>query len=213
VKQIRVLIADDHPLIRSGIRALLEKASDIQIVAEARDGAEALRLIGQYQPDVVLMDIIMPEPNGLEVTARVRKEFSGVRVIILSVHAEEEYVRRALRSGASGYLTKSVRSTELEMAIQAVANGKTYLQLPLAIAETLRRDGKGPSLGRLTPRQREVLQLIVEGRSTKGIAMSLNVSVKTVETHRTQLMERLSIHDTAGLVRYAIKAGIIRLED
>jgi DNA-binding NarL/FixJ family response regulator len=213
VKQIRVLLADDHALIRSGIRALLERASDIQIVAEAGDGEEALDLIGRYQPDVVLMDITMPKLDGVIVTGRVTKEFPSVRVIILSVHADEEYLRRALRSGASGYLDKSVGSVELEMAIRAVANGKTYLNLPPTSPEIVRSGSKGASLERLTPRQREVLQLIAEGRSTKEIALFLNVSVKTVETHRTQLMDRLGIHDTAGLVRFAIKAGIIRLEN
>jgi DNA-binding NarL/FixJ family response regulator len=213
VKQIRVLIADDHPLIRSGIRALLENARDIEIVAEAENGAEALKLAAEYKPDVVLMDIKMPELDGLEVTARMHEEFPEVRVIILSVHVEEEYVRRALRCGATGYLTKSARSVELELAIRAVAKGQTFIDLPLAVAEILRSDGKGPSLGSLTRRQREIFQLIVEGHSIKGIAMSLNLSVKTVETHRAQLMERLSIHDTAGLVRYALKAGLIKLED
>jgi DNA-binding NarL/FixJ family response regulator len=191
---------------------LLEKVSDIQIVAEAGDGKEALRLIEQYQPDVALIDITMPKPDGFAVTEHVTREFPSVRVVILTEHAEEEYVRRAFQAGASGYLTKSVGSGELELAIKTVANGKTYLSPPFAIAELLSAKHT-PLPQRLTPRQGEVLRLIAQGQSTKGIALSLNVSVKTVETHRAQLMERLGIHDTAGLVRYAIKTGIIRLND
>jgi DNA-binding NarL/FixJ family response regulator len=212
VKQIRVLIAGDDALIRIGVRACLERASYIRIVAEANDGEQALKLIGQHQPDVVLIDITRSELDGFQVTERITKEFPSVRVIIVSVHVDEKYVRRALRSGAIGYLGKSVNPEELEVAIKAAADGKTYLNLPLATVERLRREIEAPSLDLLTPRQREVLRFIVEGHSTKAIALSLKISFKTVESHRKQLMDRLGIHDTAGLVRYAIKAGIIRLE-
>lgn len=191
---------------------MLERVSDIQIVAEASDGDEALHLIVQYQPDVVLMDISMPKLDGFEVTRRVTTDFPNLRVIMLSVHSDEEYVLRALSSGATGYLSKNVSSEELELAIKAVANGKTYLNLPPTILEMLRTGGDR-SLAQLTPRQREVLQLIAQGVSTKGIALALNVSAKTVESHRAQLMERLGIYQTAGLVRYAIKAGLIRMDD
>jgi DNA-binding NarL/FixJ family response regulator len=214
VKQIRVLLADDHPLVRSGIRSVLDRISRIQVVAEAGDGHEALRLIEEYQPDVVLMDIAMPGLNGLQATARITKEFPNVRVIILSMHLNDEYVSRALISGAAGYLVKTSSASQLEQAIEVVASGNTYLSLPADIADrVLRKSAEKNLLERLTPRQREVLSLIAEGCSAKTIALRLNISVKTVETHRAELMNRLDIHDIASLVRYAIKAGIVSLEE
>jgi DNA-binding NarL/FixJ family response regulator len=179
-----------------------------------------LRLINTYQPDVVLMDIAMAGLNGLEATARVTKEFPPVRVIILSMHSNEEYVAQALRAGAAGYLLKDAVAAELELAVTAVARGETYLSPAVSkhvIADYLRRAGGGETSGGselppsdpLTPRQREILQLIAEGRSTKEIASTLHLSVKTVETHRTQLMARLDIHEVAGLVRYAIRIGLV----
>ncbi len=217
MKPIRVLLADDHTLVRAGFRALLQSLPDIQVVAEADDGREALRLIEEHQPDVVLMDIAMPGLNGLEVVARVTEEFPYVRVIILSVHASEEYVLRALRTGAAGYLLKNARAEELEFAISSVTRGDTYLSPAVSkhVAAYVQRVGEETSfsLERLTPRQREVLQLIAEGHTTQEIARLLNVSVKTVEKHRMQLMERLDIHDIAGLVRYAIRVGLVVLEE
>jgi DNA-binding NarL/FixJ family response regulator len=214
VKQIRVLLADDHPLVRSGIRSVLDRISRIQVVAEAGNGHEALRLIEEYQPDVVLMDIAMPGLNGLQATARITKEFPNVRVIILSMHLNDEYVSRALISGAAGYLVKTSSASQLEQAIEVVASGNTYLSLPADIADrVLRKSAEKNLLERLTPRQREVLSLIAEGCSAKTIALRLNISVKTVETHRAELMNRLDIHDIASLVRYAIKAGIVSLEE
>ena len=212
---IRVLLAEDHTLIRAGIRALLEHLAGVQVVAEAGDGREALRLIEMHKPDVALVDIAMPGLNGLEVTARAAKDFPNVRVIILSMHANEEYVLQALRVGAGGYLLKDAGTSELELALRAVVHGEKYLSPAVSkhvVADYVRRVGAEEQprlLDQLTARQREVLQLIAEGRTTQEIANLLNVSVKTIETHRTQLMQRLDIHDIAGLVRYAIRMGII----
>jgi len=220
MKPTRVLLAEDHTLVRAGIRALLHNLTGIEVVAEASDGREALRVIKTYQPDVVLMDIAMAGLNGLEATARVTKEFPTVRVIILSMHSNEEYVAQALQAGAAGYLLKDAVAAELELAVTAVARGETYLSPAVSkhvIADYLRRaSGGAPSGGEasstatlLTPRQREILQLIAEGHSTKEMAAILHLSVKTVETHRTQLMARLDVHDVAGLVRYAIRIGLV----
>ena len=212
-KLIRVLLADNHTLVRAGLRALLQNIEGIQVVAEAGDGREALHLIAVHQPDLVLMDIAMPEMNGLEATAHVVKEFPQVRVIILSMHANEEYVLKALRSGAMGYVLKDAGISELELAVRAIVRGETYLSPAVSkhvVADYVRRVSSEPSsLEQLTSRQREILQLIAEGRTTKEIADLLYVSVKTVETHRLQLMKRLNIHDIAGLVRYAIRMGLV----
>ncbi len=216
-KLIRVLLADNHTLVRAGLRALLENIEGIQVVAEASNGREALRLIADYQPDVVLMDVAMPEMNGLEAAARVVKEFPHVRVIILSMHANEEYVLQALRLGAMGYVLKDSGTNELELAVKASFQGETYLSPAVSkhvISDYLQRVGdESSSLAQLTSRQREVLQLIAEGQTTKEIAELLFISVKTVETHRMQLMKRLSIYDVAGLVRYAIRIGLVTSED
>ncbi len=213
MKPIRVLLADDHALVRAGFRALLQSLPDMEVVAEAGDGREALRLISLHQPDVILMDIGMPGLNGLEAAAQIIQESPQVRIIILSMHAHEEYVLRALRTGAAGYLLKDAGTTELELAVRAVMRGEMYLSPAISkhvIAEYVQRIGSQPnSLEQLTPRQREILQLIAEGQTTKEIARILNLSVKTVETYRTQLMDRLDIHDIAGLVRYAIRMGLI----
>jgi DNA-binding NarL/FixJ family response regulator len=212
-KLIRVLLADNHTLVRAGLRALLQNIEGIQVVAEAGDGREALHLIAAHQPDLVLMDIAMPEMNGLEATAHVVKEFPQVRVIILSMHANEEYVLQALRTGAMGYVLKDAGIGELELAVRAIASGETYLSPAVSkhvVADYVRRVGsESSSLEQLTSRQREILQLITEGRTTKEIADLLYLSVKTVETHRMQLMKRLDIHDVAGLVRYAIRMGLV----
>jgi DNA-binding NarL/FixJ family response regulator len=216
MKPIRVLLADDHALVRAGFRALLKDMKDVVVVAEAGDGREALRLIEAERPDVALLDIAMSGLNGLELAARVAKDFPPARVVILSMHAGEEYVLHALRSGVRGYLLKDAAAAELEMAVRAVVRGETYLSPAVSryVAEYVRRQGGASSpLERLTPRQREVLQLIAERHSTKQIAQILNVSAKTVETHRAQLMEKLDIHDVAGLVHYAIRVGLVQPEE
>lgn len=221
---IRLLLADDHGLVRAGIRALLESLEGVSVVAEAANGREALHLVEIHHPDLALIDIAMSELNGLEATQRITREHPGTRVIILSMHANEEYVLQALKAGASGYLLKDAFTTELEMAIHSVFRGETYLSPPVSkhvIAGYMRRvggddldqDSPRTLLERLTPRQREILQLIAEGHTTQEIAHKLSISVKTAETHRTQLMDRLDIHDIAGLVRYAIRVGLITLDD
>ncbi len=216
MKPIRVLLADDHALVRAGMRSLLTDVAGVEVVAEAGNGREALKVIEKQRPDIVLMDIMMPELNGLDATAHVVARFPNVRVIILSMNATEEYVLQALRAGALGYVLKDAQPAELEEAIRAVARGDTYLTSAVSKhviaayrqqAETARR-----SLDQLTPRQREVLQLIAEGKSTKQIAQKLEISPKTAEGHRTQLMQALDIHDVAGLVRYAIRMGVISAE-
>jgi DNA-binding NarL/FixJ family response regulator len=213
---IRVLLADNHTLIRAGLRALLQNIEGIKVVAEAGDGREALHLIEVHQPDLVLMDIAMPEMNGLEAAARVAKKFPQVRVIILSMHANEEYVLQALRLGAMGYVLKDAGINELELAVRASFQGETYLSPAVSkhvINDYLQRVGdESNSLTQLTSRQREILQLIAEGRTTKEIAELLHISIKTVETHRMQLMKRLNIHDVAGLVRYAIRMGLLIID-
>ena len=213
MKQIRVLIADDHDLFRAGIRALLAKLADVEVIGEAGTGREALSLIQSCLPDVVLMDILMPELNGLDAAARVAAQFPSVRVIMLSMNAAEEYVLQAAPRGAVGYLLKNVSPGEVEMAIRAVGRGEIYLTSAVSKhvvdAYVERVGGQGRSSERLTPRQREVLQLVAEGNSTKQIARKLDLSVKTVEMHRTQLMSALDIHDIPGLVRYAIRIGLI----
>jgi DNA-binding NarL/FixJ family response regulator len=212
----RVLLADDHALVRAGIQALLEKISDVEVVGEARTGREALELVKSKLPNLVLMDIAMTELGGLEALPRIVKDFPGVKVIILSAHANEEYVIRALRSGAAGYLVKDAATAELELAIRSVTEEKTYLSPSISrtvINSYLERVGGQLSpLEQLTPRQREILQLLAEGRNTKEIASDLDISVKTVESHRLQLMERLNIHDVPGLVRYAVRSGLVSAE-
>ena len=214
-KPIRTLIADDHALVRAGIRALVEKIQDVTVVAEAGKGSEALKLISELRPDLVLLDITMPDGSGFDVLQHVSKNFAEIRVIVLTVHEAGEYAIRALREGAAGFLPKSAASTELEQAIHTVLKGETYIS-PETSRKTLLEYGKGVTkrdqLETLSPRQREVLRLIAEGRTTKQIAQMLEISVKTVETHRAQLMERLDIHDVAGLVRYAIIVGLIEVE-
>lgn len=216
MRRLRILLADDHTLVRAGIRSLLNHVEGIEIVAEAEDGHHALELITRHRPDVALVDVTMPGLNGLEVASRVATACPEVRVLILSMHANEEYVGQALRAGASGYLLKDASSAELELALRAVARGDTYLSPQVSkavIAEYLEHAAPVITpLERLTARQREILQLIAEGSSTKAIAKMLDLSVKTVETHRGQLMERLDIHDVAGLVRFAVRAGIVSPE-
>lgn len=216
MNKTRILLADDHQLVRAGFRSLLKKILSVQVVGEARDGCEALEMLRKQRPDVVLIDIAMPRMNGLEALARARKSFPDAKIIVLSMHANEEYVMQALRSGASGYLIKDAAVGELGRAIRAVMKGGTYFGSRIskrAIENYLARidANHGPS-EKLTSRQREILQLIAEGNSTKEIAFSLGLSGKTVDAHRAQLMKKLSIHDLPGLVRYAMRVGLVPSE-
>lgn len=210
---IRVLIAEDHELVRAGFCALLNALDDVAIVGQAKTGYEALDLTLSCAPRVVLMDISMPGLNGLEATRRIVEANPHIRVLILSVHTGEEYVLQALRAGAAGYLVKDSGADELAVAVRSVATGRTYLSPQVSrhvIDRYLERQGDLQSpFERLTPRQREILQMIAEGATTRDMARRLNLSVKTVDTHRTQLMDRLDIHDVAGLVRYAIRTGVV----
>lgn len=213
MNSVRVLLVDDHKLVCAGMRLLLEGLQGVQVVAEAHDGREALALIKVHHPDLVLMDIAMKGLNGLEATAQVKREFPEIRVIILSMYSSEEHVLQGLRAGASGYLLKDSATQELEQAVRTVMRGEIYLSPPVSkqvIGDYVQRVSHGPkSTEDLTHRQREILQLIAEGHSTKEIAHQLELSVKTVETHRAQLMRRLGIYDIAGLVRCAIRMGLI----
>jgi len=215
VKSLRVLLADDHALVRAGMRALLASLG-VQVVAEAVDGADALRLIAQLSPTLALMDVSMPGMNGLEVTRRAAKRYPKTRILMLSMHADGEYVRQSLAAGASGYLLKSSDRNELEMALRAVARGDIWLSpiISRSAVAHLHRSPKVLDRGdhpveRLTPRQREVLQLVVEGHPTKLIAQRLGISVKTVETHRAEIMDRLEVSNLASLVHYAIRTGML----
>jgi len=217
VKPIRVILADDHTLVRAGIRALLEKLPRVEVVGEASDGREVLNLVKTHRPDVVLMDITMPGLNGLEAAARIAKEFTEVRVIFLSMHNNEEYYWRALKAGAAGYLLKKAATAELQTALHRVALGEFYLsqEISARLPRNFALDGiarRKTPLEQLTGRQREILQLIAEGQNTKGIADLLKVSPKTVEYHRMRLMNCLNVHDIPGLVRFALRVGLIPQE-
>jgi DNA-binding NarL/FixJ family response regulator len=212
VRPIQVVLADDHALVRAGIRALLERIDKVKVVGEAGDGRQALALIEELGPDVVLLDLTMPGLSGFEVLKETSERFPAVNMIVLSVHDSEEYAFHALRSGAVGYLPKSAASTELEVAIERVLNGEKYISPSIARAVSLEFVQSAQATAELTQRQLEVLTLICGGSSTREIARALNIAVKTVETHRAQLMERLNIHDVAGLVRYAIKQGLVNIE-
>lgn len=212
MKPTRILLADDHVLVRAGIRSLLEKLPGVEIAGEAADGREALALLGKTRPDLLLTDIAMQGLGGLALAAEAARLHPRLKVLILSMHANEEYVVQALKSGVAGYLLKDAVAAELGLALAAVARGETYLSPAISRrvldAYLARTTGAAPP-DPLTPRQREVLRLVAQGRNTKEIAADLGVSVKTVETHRAQLMERLGIHDVPGLVRYALRLGLI----
>ncbi len=219
MKLIKIILADDHKLVRAGIKSLLDNSGGIIVIGEASNGRDAITLTAQLKPDMVVLDLAMPELNGLEAAARIKKEHPAIKTVILSMYTDEEYVIHALKSGASGYLLKDSAPGELILAINTVMKGEIY------ISPSISKDGINDYLSRqkntsqqeeslagkktLTSRQREVLQLIAEGNSTKEIADKLFISIKTVETHRAQLMKKLGIFDIAGLVKYAIKIGLI----
>jgi DNA-binding NarL/FixJ family response regulator len=211
------LLADDHVLVRAGIRALLEALPNLQIVSECSDGRAALEALLKERPDVAFLDIAMPGLNGIEVAERAAREVPSTRVVMLSMHNTSSHVVRALRAGAAGYLLKDAAADELPVLLRAVANGETYLSPAIAkhvVDGFLQRNSTEPEAADnpveiLTPRQREILQLVAEGRSTKEVATLLNLSIKTVEAHRSQIMDRLDIHDLPGLVRFAIRTGLV----
>jgi DNA-binding NarL/FixJ family response regulator len=217
VNPIRVLIADDHTMIRAGLKTVLAGMDGVVVVGEATDGQAALKLVETLHPDILMTDIAMPQLNGLELTEAVAHRFPATRVIILSMHTAPAYADKAMRTGAAGYLVKDSGTAEVELAVRAVARGESYLSPAVSkhlVSEYVRMaEAQATAPGPLTPRQLEVLKLIAEGLTTKAIARRLDISAKTADTHRVQLMERLGIHDIAGLVRYAIRAGLIESED
>jgi DNA-binding NarL/FixJ family response regulator len=212
---MRILLADDHALVRAGIRELIARLPVVTDVIEVTDGSEALTAVLEHKPDIVLMDIAMPRMNGLEATSRIAKVAPATRVIILSMHRSAEFVRTAFQVGATGYLLKTAAVSELQDAVRAVVRGTVYVSPEIRATfddwrhPRVELTGRGHRLAELTLRQREVLQLVAEGQSTRQIADALQIHVKTVESHRTELMKRLGIHNVAGLVRYAIRHGLI----
>jgi len=218
VRALRILLADDHLLVRAGIRSLIENIPGASVVAEANNGREAVALARAHQPDLVMMDITMKELNGIDAMVQILALTPAPRVIMLSMHSGEDFVQRAMKSGAHGYLVKDSAPLELPMAIEAVMAGEMYLsprvsrQVVTGLTHASQPAGAGPSIETLTPRQREILQLVAEGKTTKECAFILGVSVKTVETHRADMMERLRIRDLAGLVVFAIRCGLIDID-
>lgn len=209
----RIIVVDDHMLMRAGVRKLLELMEDVEVVGETGDGAGVMGLVAALRPDMVLMDINMPGLNGLEATALLTKTWPDVKVLILTMYESEEYVALALANGAKGYMLKDSAPAELETAIRTVVSGGTYLSSAMSQqvlgAYVRQLSGDKQAAASLSPRQREVLQLIALGHGTKDIARRLDLSVKTVETHRTRLMQQLGIHEVTGLVRYALRTGLI----
>ncbi len=214
---LRVLLADDHTLVRAGVRILLQNIAGIEVVGEASEGREILDLVKLHQPDILLTDLAMPGLNGLEAIARLKREAPALQIVVLSMHTNEEYVREALTLGAQGYLVKGADPAELELALKAVNRGEVYLSPAVSksvVSGFLDTNIHDPNPAKkLTFRQREILQLIAEGKTSKDIAKILDLSAKTIESHRTELMNRLNIHDVAGLVRYAIRRGVISADN
>ena len=212
---IRVLLVDDHALVRAGIRALLEEMPNVAVVGQADCGREGVRLFAEKRPDLVIIDISMRELNGIDAAIEMLEMDRSARVLVLTMYSSEDFVRRALRSGASGYLVKDAAPHELQMAIEAVMRGEIFVSSRVSrhLVTALTDAGEDvSSLDGLSPRQRQILQLVAEGKRTKEIAASLGVSVKTVETHRAAVMERLGIHDLAGLVLYAVQKGLVDVD-
>jgi DNA-binding NarL/FixJ family response regulator len=216
MNKIRVVIADDHRLVREGLRALLESQSDFDVIAEASNGNEAVTRALELRPDVVLMDIGMPELDGFEATHRILKASPNIRVLVLTAHETEDYFFRVLEAGAHGFLVKDAASTELVAAVRAVHQGGVFLHPPLArrlVDDYLQRVSTGEERNTyqgLTPREREILKLIGEGYTNQEIALKLYLSINTVQTHRSRTMEKLNLHSRAELMKYAVKIGLLR---
>jgi len=215
MEQVRILLADDHNIIRDGMRLLLERQPGFEVVGEASDGRETIDLVATRLPDVVVMDIAMPNMNGIEATRRIVEKHPRIGVVILSMHYDESYVIRSLRSGARGYLLKDAVKSELIAAIRAVAQGKSFFSAKISqilqedYVQALERRDSADSYELLTDREREILQLIAEGKTNKEIANSLNVSVYTVDTHRGHILQKLSLHSVPEVILYAVRKGII----
>lgn len=214
---IRVILADDHRIVREGLRGLLQKLPDMEVIAEAEDGRNTVKLVQEMSPDVVIMDVTMPDMNGIEATRQIVGASPAVKVIALSMHADRRFVTGMLNAGARGYLLKNCALEELAQAIRRVVSGHSYLS-PTIVDVVVPTVGQppekteGPGLDTLTTREREVLQLLAEGRSVKEIAAHLTLSIKTIETYRQQIMNKLDIHTIAELTKYAIREGIISLD-
>jgi DNA-binding NarL/FixJ family response regulator len=215
MKPIRILVADDHTVVRDGLRAVLERQPDMEIVAEAADGRECLRLAEEHSPDVVIMDIAMPHMNGMEATRRILASQTHCAVVILSMHQDESYVLGSLKAGAKGYLLKDSARTEIIDAIRAVSQGHSFLTRKISrmlqedYIQQLERRGLDDRYDLLTGREREILQLVAEGRANKEVASLLNISLTTVETHRTHVLQKLGLHSIPELILYAVRKGII----
>jgi two-component system, NarL family, response regulator NreC len=214
MRKLRILLADDHALVRSGIRALLEAQPDIEVVAEADDGREAIRLARDLYPDIAIIDIAMPELNGIDTLRQIFDVCPNIKVLACSMYSDLPYIVQSLRLGACGYLMKNSAKDDLIRAVQAAKAGKCFLSLDAAtqlIEGFVRKVDSEDTKDSLTSREREILQLIAEGKSNKEIASKLNLSLKTIETHRTNLMRKLQVKEVTGLVQYAIRKGLIRL--
>lgn len=215
-QKIRVLIADDHPVVRRGLQACLARQESLKVVGEAADGDEALEKALELAPDVVLMDISMPRRDGLAVTQALRKQAPQIKVLVLSVHNNKDYIFRIIQAGAHGYVSKEASPEELLEAIESVCGGETFFSPEMAqaaIHQLVNNGGKREPFAQLTGREREVLVLIAEGQSNKEIANRLGIGVRTIETHRERIMRRLDIHSVAGLTKFAIANGLVPLED
>jgi two-component system, NarL family, response regulator NreC len=207
---IKILLADDHTIVRQGLKLILSAHADMQVLAEAANGREAVELAAKLHPDIVLMDVAMPEVNGIEATRQMVAANTRIRILVLSMHKESVYVREILRAGARGYILKDAIDTELLTAIRSVARGDGYISP--AVSGALLNDFRGNAanpIDLLSPREREVLQLIAEGKTNKEIATHLNLSVYTVDSHRGKVMEKLNLHSTGELVRFAMKQGLV----